>query len=99
MPHEGKTELVPPQRRKGCNRRVHAPDIFQNLVYGKADLSDNLICHVCNVLLQQVKTNFSSLRHTFSAEVPRCPQCSMVYLPESLVCDRMIPVEQLLEDK
>lgn len=62
-------------------------------------MSDNLVCHACNVPLQQVKTNFSYLRHTFSAEVPRCPHCGMVYLPESLVRDRMIPVEQLLEDK
>ncbi|OXS30308.1 MAG: hypothetical protein BCS36_12015 [Desulfovibrio sp. MES5] len=62
-------------------------------------MSDKLLCHSCNLPLQMVKTNFSYLKHTFSAEVPRCPKCGMVYLPENLVRDRMIPVEQLLEDK
>lgn len=57
------------------------------------------LCHACGESLRLMKTNFSYLRHTFSAEVPRCPTCGLVYISEKLVQDRMQPVEQLLEEK
>ena len=61
--------------------------------------NEGLICCKCNVPLVLTKTNFSYLKHNFSEDMPRCPVCGQVYISESLVNGRMIPVEQMLEDK
>lgn len=61
--------------------------------------NEGLMCFKCNVPLVPTKTHFSYLKHNFSEEMPRCPVCGQVYISESLVLDRMIPVEQMLEDK
>ena len=46
-----------------------------------------------------IKTSFDYLRHSFSAEVPKCPKCGQVFISEELVQSRVVPVEQLREDK
>lgn len=62
-------------------------------------MSEELICCKCQIPLVMAKTNFSYLRHQFSADVPRCPKCGVVYVSEELVDEKMHPVEQLVEEK
>lgn len=41
----------------------------------------------------------SYLGHRFSTEMPHCPGCGMVLVPEGLARGKMAEVEQILEDK
>jgi hypothetical protein len=45
------------------------------------------------------KTVLSYLGHTVAHEVPTCPKCGKVFIPEELAEGRMAEVEQQLEDK
>jgi len=58
-----------------------------------------LICSICNLELKPANANFSYLGHSFRAEVPRCPGCGQVFIPEELVKGRIAEVEMELEDK
>ena len=58
-----------------------------------------LICNKCDMELAPTSANFSYLGHSFRAEVPRCPGCGQVFLPEELVKGRIAEVEMELEDK
>ncbi|MDR0469184.1 MAG: hypothetical protein LBH09_04345 [Peptococcaceae bacterium] len=64
-----------------------------------AEIGAGLICGVCKVELVEAKTDFSYMKHTFTAEVPRCPVCGQVYLSAELVKGRIAQVETELEDK
>ena len=59
----------------------------------------DLLCGVCGVGLEETKTAFSYMRHSFTADVPRCPRCGQVYLSAELVKGRIAQVEMELEDK
>lgn len=59
----------------------------------------DLVCSKCNVPLKLEKCKFRYLGFEFNSEVPRCPECGLVYLSEELVKDRMQKVEANLEDK
>ncbi|RPH30040.1 MAG: DNA-binding protein [Bacteroidales bacterium] len=58
-----------------------------------------LICHKCQKELELKKTNFSYLGHIFFTEVPRCPECGLVFISEDLVKGRISEVEMQMEDK
>ena len=58
-----------------------------------------LICNKCDMELTPTNANFSYLGHSFRAEVPRCPGCGQIFLPEELVKGRITEVEMELEDK
>jgi predicted RNA-binding Zn-ribbon protein involved in translation (DUF1610 family) len=58
-----------------------------------------LICWKCKKELELKKTNFTYLGHSFFTEVPKCPECGLVYISEELVKGRMSEVEMQLEDK
>ena len=58
-----------------------------------------LICSMCNLELEPANANFTYLGHSFRAEVPRCPGCGQVFIPEELVKGRIAEVEAELEDK
>ena len=45
------------------------------------------------------KTFFNYLGHNFNTDLPCCPVCGEVFIPEKLVRGRMTAVEQELEDK
>ncbi|MDY0201288.1 MAG: DVU_1557 family redox protein [Bacteroidales bacterium] len=61
--------------------------------------TEKLICSKCNKELELKRTNFSYLGHSFFTDLPKCPQCGMVYLSEEFVKGRMSEVEMQLEDK
>jgi tRNA(Ile2) C34 agmatinyltransferase TiaS len=58
-----------------------------------------LICFKCQKELELKKTNFSYLGHIFFTEVPRCPECGLVFISEDLVKGRISEVEMQMEDK
>lgn len=58
-----------------------------------------LICYKCNKELELKRTDFTYLKHTFFTDLPRCPQCGLVYISEELVRGRISEVEMQLEDK
>jgi len=65
------------------------------------NMNDNndLICFKCNVQLVKCRTVFNYLRFTFSHDLPRCPVCGLVYIPEETVKGKMAEVEMELEEK
>ena len=58
-----------------------------------------MICYRCKVPLVPEKTFFHYLGHSFFTDIPKCPVCGLVYIPEKLARGRMAEVEQELEDK
>ena len=56
-------------------------------------------CGRCGVELENKKTFFNYLGHNFNTELPVCPVCGEVFIPEDLVRGRMSQVERELEDK
>lgn len=56
-------------------------------------------CNRCSVPLETVNVNLTYLGSMFSVELPRCPRCSQVFIPEDLALGKMAEAEQLLEDK
>jgi hypothetical protein len=62
-------------------------------------MADELRCCECDAALVPKKTYFSYLGHTFHADVPRCPVCGEVFIPEGLAKGRMAEAEKSLESK
>ncbi|MBN2049134.1 MAG: hypothetical protein JW760_01715 [Spirochaetales bacterium] len=60
---------------------------------------EGMVCGCCNVPLETIKVTISYLKSTFPAEIPGCPRCGQVYIPEDLALGRMAEVERTLEDK
>ena len=58
-----------------------------------------LVCSKCNLPLEQAKVVVTYLGAEFPIELPRCPGCGFVLVPESLATGKMLQVEQALEDK
>ena len=60
---------------------------------------EDLICVKCNQLLVPQKITLSYMNSAFPVELPACPVCGMVYIPEELATGRILHVEKSLEDK
>jgi hypothetical protein len=45
------------------------------------------------------QVNVAYLGNAFPVELPRCPKCGQVYVPEDIALGRMAEVEKELEDK
>lgn len=56
-------------------------------------------CFKCNIEMQADQVTFNYLGYTFQSEIPCCPECGQVYVPEELAEGRMQQVEIELEDK
>jgi hypothetical protein len=56
-------------------------------------------CGICQLELVMKKVVFSYLGHTVAHEVPACPKCGKVFIPEGLAEGKMAEVEEQLEDK
>lgn len=61
--------------------------------------SDDWICGRCGTPLVQSQVNVGYLGNAFPVELPRCPTCGLVFIPEDLALGRMADVEKELEDK
>jgi uncharacterized Zn finger protein len=61
--------------------------------------AENIICHLCGIPLQNVRVELTYMGHIFHTDLPKCPQCGQVFVPEDLVKGKMADVETELEDK
>ena len=60
---------------------------------------EGLECRKCRVALAVKKVNFEYLKQNFFAEIPACPVCGQIYVPEELAKGKMADVERNLEEK
>ena len=58
-----------------------------------------LQCAKCGVALETGQVNIAYLGSMFPVDLPRCPRCGLVFIPEDLALGKMAEVEKLLEDK
>lgn len=58
-----------------------------------------LVCAGCDEALVPTPVTLSYMNSAFPVELPACPVCGMVYVPEALARGRILHVEQSLEDK
>ncbi|WP_022662440.1 DVU_1557 family redox protein [Paucidesulfovibrio longus] len=56
-------------------------------------------CESCGEELRPASVNLEYLGSRFNVELPACPSCGMVLIPEALARGKMNEVERLLEDK
>ena len=64
-----------------------------------SDKSDTWICRKCGKPLETQKVVFVYMGHTFSHDVPKCPQCGSVMISSQLADGKITEVETMLEDK
>ena len=58
-----------------------------------------LKCMKFGVQLEKGKAKFMYLDNGFPVELPVCPICGFVYVPEELALGKVASVERALEDK
>ena len=56
-------------------------------------------CLPCDELLKLNTVEINYLHGRFTVELPCCPKCGMVLMPEDIAMGKMLEVEKLLEDK
>lgn len=67
--------------------------------YYSIEALGELRCVKCGVPLVKGRAKFSYLDNGFPVELPVCPQCGFVYVPEELALGKVQSVERALEDK
>jgi len=67
--------------------------------YYEIDPLGKLKCMKCKVPLVKGKAKFTYLDNGFPVELPVCPKCGFVYVPEELALGKVLSVEKALEDK
>ena len=67
--------------------------------YYTIDPQGKLQCMKCGVPLVKGKAKFMYLDNGFPVELPVCPSCGFVYVPEELALGKVASVERALEDK
>jgi predicted RNA-binding Zn-ribbon protein involved in translation (DUF1610 family) len=56
-------------------------------------------CAACGEALRPTAVELEYLDSLFNVELPACPSCGLVLIPETLAMGKMADVEHLLEDK
>ena len=56
-------------------------------------------CRKCRQKLGLGPVTVEYMGNQFTVELPRCPECGLVLIPEELALGKMAEVEQILEDK
>lgn len=67
--------------------------------YYSVDPAGKLECTKCNIPLVKGKAKFMYLDNGFPVEMPVCPCCGFVFVPEELALGKVLAVEKALEDK
>ncbi len=57
------------------------------------------LCGHCYIPLVIKPVQIEYLGSAFPVDLPVCPQCGLVFIPESLALGKMAEVEKSLEDK
>lgn len=63
------------------------------------DEAKNWVCGRCGCALVIKKVDVAYLDSSFPVDLPVCPECGQVFVPESLALGKMAEVEKTLEDK
>jgi len=65
------------------------------------DFSDELQwwCDRCDRPLEMGPVTVTYMENSFSTDMPHCPGCNRILVPEGLALGKMAEVEQILEDK
>ena len=63
------------------------------------DTSSGRVCAKHKVPLVPRQVTLSYLDAAFPVTLPACPECGLLYIPEELATDKILHVEQSLEDK
>lgn len=58
-----------------------------------------MICDKCGLEMVPGAVKFSYLGNEFEEEMPRCPSCGQVYIPEDIALGKMARVEEEFEEK
>ena len=56
-------------------------------------------CAACEEPMTPGPAQLSYMGVVFDVELPKCPRCKAVLVPEELALGKMLDVEQVLEDK
>jgi hypothetical protein len=56
-------------------------------------------CAKCGRPLELAKVEVEYMGSKYPVDLPRCPGCGLVFVPERLALGEMAEVEKLLEDK
>jgi NAD-dependent SIR2 family protein deacetylase len=67
--------------------------------YESVDPGGDLTCEKCDVPLEKREATFHYLGNAFPVELPTCPVCGFILVPESLALGEVLRVEKSLEDK
>ena len=59
----------------------------------------SLVCDKCGTALEPGEVVLHYLGNDFPIEMPKCPVCGQVFIPEELAAGKILQVEQALEDK
>jgi hypothetical protein len=62
-------------------------------------LPSGMKCARCDKELISRPVTLAYLGSSFPVDLPACPVCDMVFIPEDLAIGRMLHVEKTLEDK
>ncbi|SHK38316.1 DVU_1557 family redox protein [Desulforamulus aeronauticus] len=67
---------------------------------GKGQGAEKVIeCMKCGIVMELGNVEVTYLNSKFPIQLPKCPQCGLVYIPEELATGKMLEVEKALEDK
>ncbi len=61
--------------------------------------AENWQCGGCGVSLEMSKVEVEYMGSKYPVDLPKCPKCGMVFIPEQLALGKMAEIEKLLEDK
>jgi hypothetical protein len=67
--------------------------------YESLDPKGGYSCEKCGVPLVKARASFEYLGNAFPVELPACPKCGFVFVPEELAVGKVLRVEKSLEDK
>lgn len=56
-------------------------------------------CGTCGVPLEMAEVEVSYMGSKYPVDLPKCPGCNLVFIPEQLAVGKMAQIEKLLEDK
>jgi len=56
-------------------------------------------CSACDRPLELGQVTVTYMNNSFTTDMPRCPGCGRVMVPEALALGKMAEVEKILEDK
>jgi len=62
-------------------------------------LEEEMFCVKCGVALEIGRVQIAYMDSAFPVDLPKCPQCGQVFIPEDLALGKMAEVEKMLEDK